>query len=569
MQTQQYRYLAVLDFEATCIDTGTIQPQEIIEFPVVVLDTELGGAVVSEFHQYVRPQHHTRLSAFCTRLTGIEQHTVDAADGFEAVWAAFLRFVADRRLTELNTLFVTCGDWDLKTMLPAQLRLLVSPDAGTPEATSPLVLRRWCNIKTAVNKHANVSLKGMPSLLAHFNLPLKGRHHSGIDDSRNIAAIAQKLLEEGYVFASTVGPKPSREKFSAQTASQQPQKQRQHNAPPINQKLLKNLPRKSPPPPDCGPIIDIGANLSHRPFDESTLPDVLRRAKTANVSHIIITGTNLKASKDAVAICRKYNANFDANHPYPRLYCTVGVHPHDASKALQSPHIVDELETLIISSKDVVVAVGECGLDFDRNFSTPKDQEDMFLKQCRLSQKLEMPLFLHERSAHERFMEIVKIVNSETAVIGSKNLFGVVHCYTGETELHLSACLAAGFHIGITGWVTDERPGRGAGLASIVNKVPLDRLMIETDAPFLKPRNVKPAPPGCEPELLGYVAVKLAELYGVDAKVATETTENLRSKAVSRNSAGGQLIKHTIRMNTGVQSASKDGEQARTGAKVE
>ncbi|KAI9337764.1 hypothetical protein BDR26DRAFT_863512 [Obelidium mucronatum] len=539
MTSQLYRYLAVLDFEATCDENVRLRPQEIIEFPTCVIDTSLPNfPIVNTFHTYVRPVHHPVLTRFCTELTGIQQETVNAAPTFPEVWTQFLEFLASNSLTESNTLFVTCGHWDLMTMLPTQTKASRIKDV-------PAVLKQWCNLKVAVKNHTGKDIRGMPDMLNHFNLPLIGRHHSGIDDSRNIAAVAQALLQQNYVFAVTpkntqaapprnkpAAPAPAAaaaaavvESVAVSSTSTAPA------AAPEPAPKKKNQPRAPPPPPPaCGPLIDIGANLSHHPFTDETLPEYLRRAKEANVVHIMITGTSLKSSKEAIRICRKYNGS----NMYPHLTCTVGVHPHDATRSLEHDSkdsngdslLMKELEGLIVGNKDIVVAVGECGLDFDRNFSTPADQEEMFLMQCRLSVKLGMPLFLHERSAHYKFLEVVLKVNAEYQ-LDEKKLFGVVHCYTGETEEHLYACLGAGFHIGITGWVTDERPGRGSGLAKICSKIPLDRLMIETDAPFLLPRNIKPAPKVCEPALVGHVAVKLAELYEMSVqKIAEASTKN-------------------------------------------
>ncbi|KAJ3065271.1 hypothetical protein HDU98_011349 [Podochytrium sp. JEL0797] len=566
---QTFRYLAVLDFEATCDDANTPKPQEIIELPTVLIDTSLeGGKVISEFHSYVRPVHHPILTKFCTELTGIQQETVDPAPTFAEVWPQFMAFLSKHEITSSNCLFVTCGHWDLVKMLPAQLSTTKLSDP------CPQVLQQWCNIKLAVQEHTGKPVRGMPEMLSRFGLTLMGRHHSGIDDARNIAAVAMELLKVGFVFgvtpvavnvrgvrnpegvkavqggseskvipglppsagkkakpnaasgskpnANPAGVPPASATTTESSTTTTTPKQPQPPKPPKKKNQPRALP---PPPPNCGPLIDIGANLSHHPFTLDTLPAYLRAAKLANVVHVMLTGTNLKSSREAVQMCRHFNAM--EGDEFPKLSCTVGVHPHDASRALEDVDIMAKLEELIVNNFDLVVAVGECGLDFDRNFSTPEDQRTMFYNQCRLAVKLEMPLFLHERSAHLDFMEIVNTVNAENSV--DKKLRGVAHCYTGETEDHLNAVLDAGFHVGITGWVCDDRPGRGGGLASIVNKIPLDRLMIETDAPFLLPRNIKPAPKVCEPALVGFVALKLAELFGVGVEeIGAASTRNAR-----------------------------------------
>jgi TatD DNase family protein len=398
---------------------------------------------------------------------------------------------------------------------------------------------------------------------------------SGIDDARNIASIVRKLASKGFVLEPTSGTsRPNHRHQSNNTnndsksrtvpgtaptlpsvpASPKPKTTPQPKQQQQQQPSKKNQKQPPPPPPDCGPIIDIGANLAHKPFNKDTLPEFLKKArKEAGVRHIIITGTSVKGSKEAIEICRDFNAAPNAKEDYPFLTCTVGkascvlnifrvgivyqitlllllfpfdsgVHPHDSGHALKTEsNFTSTLEKLITENRDIVVAVGECGLDFDRNFSTPEDQILAFEKQAELSLKLDMPLFLHERSAHEKFVEIFDKING----MGKGRLKGVLHCYTGETMDHLTKCLDLGLYVGITGWVTDTRPGRGTGLAQIVSKIPLDRLMVETDAPFLIPRNIKPLPKNNEPALLGHVVVGVAECYGMDPKeIGRVSTKN-------------------------------------------
>ncbi|KAI8839101.1 metal-dependent hydrolase [Chytriomyces cf. hyalinus JEL632] len=274
-------------------------------------------------------------------------------------------------------------------------------------------------------------------------------------------------------------------------------------------------------------MIDIGANLTHKTFSKN-MPDILKNAHTANVRHIIITGTSVEASRSAIELCRRHNAT-NLDDKFPVLKCTVGIHPHDASRAMKNPKTnFEALEKLITENRDIVVAVGECGLDYDRQFSSHEDQVHVFTQQAMLARRLDMPLFLHERAAHDAFMQVVRDVNQTTGSGETvRKLRGVVHCFTGETVEVLNAYLEEGFYLGITGWVTDERPERGAGLARLVNKIPLDRLMVETDAPFLMPRNIKPSPKICEPALVGHVVKRLAELYNIDgSEVADCTTRN-------------------------------------------
>lgn len=192
-----FTHYCVIDFEATCVESKVIQPQEIIEFPAVMLSaTSL--EVVTEFHSYVRPLFHPTLTEFCTNLTGITQSTVDSAPEFSKVYHSFITFLkefaesysSDHEGQEPNILFVSHGDWDLRTMLPSQCQ--------TSGLKVPPILTRWMNVKVLyTNSSAGNGKKkgmGMGRMLADLGLELVGRHHSGIDDSRNIARILVELI---------------------------------------------------------------------------------------------------------------------------------------------------------------------------------------------------------------------------------------------------------------------------------------------------------------------------------------------------------------------------------------
>eukprot|EP00937_MAST-01D_sp_MAST-1D-sp2_P008276 g8276.t1 len=184
----ELEWLAVLDFEATCLKDQRIRPQEIIELPTVLLHVRTRARV--EFQRYVRPTHHPRLSAFCTELTGIEQHTVDAADEFLPAFREHRRWLA-QQTGGARFLFVTCGDWDLKTALPAQL-------AALGERALPREYARWCNVKRAFEALRGGKARGMMDMIDRTpGLAHTGRHHSGIDDCRNIAGVCEGLLDAG------------------------------------------------------------------------------------------------------------------------------------------------------------------------------------------------------------------------------------------------------------------------------------------------------------------------------------------------------------------------------------
>ncbi|OQR85065.1 hypothetical protein ACHHYP_20614 [Achlya hypogyna] len=186
------RYILVLDFEATCSPTLARSDMEIIEFPIVVVDMET-RTVVAEFHSYVRATlHDGLLDPFCTELTGIDQETVNGAPDFRTVFADACAFCTSYLA---RGIFVTCGDWDLKSMLPTQCARsgLAIPDDFTC----------WINIKQAFHAWNGQRPRGMVDMLSVLGMPLVGRHHSGIDDSRNIAAVAMRMLEGGHVFEPT------------------------------------------------------------------------------------------------------------------------------------------------------------------------------------------------------------------------------------------------------------------------------------------------------------------------------------------------------------------------------
>jgi len=252
-------------------------------------------------------------------------------------------------------------------------------------------------------------------------------------------------------------------------------------------------------------LIDIGANLTHPAF-HGDLPEVLAQASGAGVARIVVTGTSVQESTAALALAKTHEA----------LFCTAGVHPHHARECDQTT--IPALRVLAQQPK--VVAIGECGLDFNRNYSPHPDQEKWFRAQVELAVELKKPLFLHSRDAAERFTEVLKSYVLPNAV---------AHCFTGEkAELH--AYLDLGLYIGITGWICDER--RGAHLLQLVREIPADRLMLETDSPYLTPRTMRPQPKARrnEPAFLPHVLKTVAQAVGKPAEqVAEETTRNART----------------------------------------
>lgn len=255
------------------------------------------------------------------------------------------------------------------------------------------------------------------------------------------------------------------------------------------------------------PLIDIGVNLLNKRF-HTDREATLNRALEADVQYMILTGTSLKSSQAS--------ADYAAMYPGV-LYTTAGVHPHDASEF--HPETTDALRTL--ARRPEVVAIGECGLDFNRDFSPREQQLKAFEAQVALACELQMPLFLHERDAHDPFLNLLKGFSNLPKV--------VVHCFTGEKKA-LEHYLEAGFYIGITGWVCDER--RGLDLQRLVPLIPHERLMIETDAPYLTPRDMRPKPKGGrnEPAFLPHILKTLAKLYDCEPDfLAQQTTRNAQT----------------------------------------
>jgi TatD DNase family protein len=244
-------------------------------------------------------------------------------------------------------------------------------------------------------------------------------------------------------------------------------------------------------------LVDIGANLTHAAFRED-LDAVLARARQAGVETVIVTGTAVEESRHASSL---------------GLPFTAGVHPHHAKDFTQGT--IDGLRELAKNPR--CVAVGECGLDFNRNYSPHPAQEDCFVAQLQLGIELGKPLFLHSRDAHPRFSQILSSYKPAKAV---------AHCFTGERE-ELRAYLDLDLYIGITGWICDER--RGKHLFELVREIPRDRLLLETDSPYLTPRDMKPQPKARrnEPAFLPHILKTVARALGRPAEeVATETTRN-------------------------------------------
>lgn len=249
--------------------------------------------------------------------------------------------------------------------------------------------------------------------------------------------------------------------------------------------------------------VDIGVNLTDKRLNTQS---VIERALTADVSHIIIIGTSLVKSQQAINLASQYPCH---------LSTTAGVHPHDASQF--TVQTINELK--ILAKSNCVVAIGECGLDFNRNFSTPDEQLFAFEHQLKLACELGLPVFLHERDAFDTQIKLLTKYHKELKG-------GVVHCFTGDIE-QMKRYLDLDLFIGITGWVCDLK--RGQSLREAVKSLPLNRILLETDAPYLRPKglanNRKVDNGNNEPAYLPFIAGEVANIMATDIKTLQLASE--------------------------------------------
>ena len=217
-------------------------------------------------------------------------------------------------------------------------------------------------------------------------------------------------------------------------------------------------------------LVDIGINLAHDSYDADRAA-VVERALAAGIERMVVTGSSLESAVAAIRICQQW----------PQLMrATAGVHPHHARDFAETD--LPRLAALL--GDPMVTSAGECGLDYFRDFSPRDDQRRAFAAQLELAASLHMPVFLHQRDAHADFM----------AILGDylpRLPRAVVHCFTGSGA-ELADYLSRDLYVGITGWICDER--RGTGVLELAREIPLGRLVIETDGPYLLPRNVEPRP---------------------------------------------------------------------------
>lgn len=251
-------------------------------------------------------------------------------------------------------------------------------------------------------------------------------------------------------------------------------------------------------------MIDIGINLTNKQFNDEA-DSIIERALDAGVSQMILTGTSIRNSELSSKIAKQYP---------DILYSTAGIHPHDA-KSFDHQSIA-KLRSLL--KMPHVISVGECGLDFDRDFSPRPKQEECYKAQLELAIEIQKPLFLHERAAFQRFMAVTQDYLPQLPK-------AVVHCFTGNLT-EAKTYLDKGFYLGFTGAISDSN--RFSQLKEVIQFVPLDRMMIETDAPFMLPKNVpkdeltKYHERRNEPAFLPYVAKTIAQFKGISLDTVAE-----------------------------------------------
>lgn len=272
-------------------------------------------------------------------------------------------------------------------------------------------------------------------------------------------------------------------------------------------------------------LVDIGANLVM--VNSENLAGQLARCAVAGVSRILVTGTSVTGSERALELVRRSSEM----QPGVRLFCTAGVHPHDASTC--DGRTIEALRSLARNSE--CVAIGECGLDYDRMFSRREVQLEWFERQARLAAELDMPLFVHERDLEAdkgaplgSADDLIRILSSA----GVRPERVCVHCFTGSHEV-LAKYVECGYHIGLTGFVAMRERGAHVRQAIASGLLPLSRVLTETDSPFMKPDktflpDVKSLQRGQnEPCNVPAVARALAELYDLPVEqVAKQTTAN-------------------------------------------
>lgn len=245
-------------------------------------------------------------------------------------------------------------------------------------------------------------------------------------------------------------------------------------------------------------MIDIGVNLTH-PSLFKDLDNNIAQWQDAGVNQIIAIASDLEESEALIQITQNYN----------HISHTLGCHPHHADDWHQDSR---SILLALIENAPNAIAIGETGLDFNRNYATQSNQINAFNQQIEIATQSNLPLYLHEREAQD---ELISTLNNHF----DKEVKGVLHCFTGDQST-LKRYLDLGLYIGVTGWICDER--RGQDLQEAIKYIPEDRLLIETDSPFLLPRTLRPRPKKNHPKFLPHIAEQAALHAGIEPKELIE-----------------------------------------------
>ena len=251
-------------------------------------------------------------------------------------------------------------------------------------------------------------------------------------------------------------------------------------------------------------FIDIACNFTHESFKDN-LNEVITNAELEGVEKFVLLSASL-ADLELIKEILIYAPE--------KFFITAGIHPHHATEILDSNYddLLDRLQSINPN------AIGETGLDYFRNISPPDVQKKSFSMHVEIAKELSLPLYLHQRNAHDDFIRIIK---------EKRNNFPkfIVHCFTG-TQKELDEYLELGAYIGLTGWICDAN--RNIDLRQSIKNIPIDRMMIETDCPYLIPRNLpnKPKKNINEPKYLPHIANEIADLIGVEIDELKLATRN-------------------------------------------
>ena len=249
-------------------------------------------------------------------------------------------------------------------------------------------------------------------------------------------------------------------------------------------------------------LFDIACNFSSNRYDND-LHEVIKNAKNNNVTKFLVVSASINDVDKIYSIYQKYKSD---------CFFFIFTHPHHANEINS-----DSIKKMRILVQDLKPSsIGETGLDFFRNLSTLEEQIFAFEEQIKLSIEFNKPLFLHQRDAHNEFIKIIMKYKNDINK-------AVVHCFTG-TQKQLDTYLNLGFCIGLTGWICDER--RNVELRKSIKNIPVDRLMIETDSPYLIPRNliIKPKNNRNEPSYLPHIAKEIADIINIDLSKLIDIT---------------------------------------------